>query len=66
MPHGELSNSFQHNLINAAKDVFPTNDPNPSGTNSVKVLHEYLEKRYHHCQKKNKNILWKGLKAWKI
>ena len=66
MPHGELSNSFQHNLINAAKDVVPTNDPNPSGTNSVKVLHEYLEKRYHHCHKKNKNVLWKGLKAWKI
>ena len=61
MHHKEISNLFEHKIIDGVKSYKPPDDPKPNGTSSVRVSHESLENRYD----SNGNY-WKGFKSWTI
>ena len=61
MPHKEVSNLFEHKIIDGVKSYKPPDVPKPTGTSSVRVSHESLENRYD-----SNGVTWKGFKSWKI
>ena len=61
MPHKEVSNLFEHKIIDGVKSYKPPDVPKPTGTSSVRVTHESLENRYD-----SNGDYWKGFKSWKI
>jgi len=61
MPHKSVSNLFDHKIIDGVKSYKPANVEKPTGTDSVRVLHESLENRYD-----SNGDYWKGFKSWVI
>jgi hypothetical protein len=61
MPHYEISNLFNYNIIKGVKSYKPADVPKPTGTASVRVAHENLKNRYD----SNGNY-WKGFKSWTV
>lgn len=61
IPHSEISNLFDNNIVTSVKSYKPAKVSNPSGTSSVRVKHESLENRYD----SNGNS-WTGFKSWTI
>ena len=61
MPHKEVSDLFDHKIIDGVKSYKPPKVREPYGTSSVRVTHESLENRYD-----SNGDYWKGVKSWKI
>jgi hypothetical protein len=61
MPHHELSNLFNFDIIAGVKSYIPPDNPNPTGTASTRVDHENLRDRYDSSGK-----AWEGFKSWVI
>ncbi len=61
MPHKEVSNLFEHKIIDGVKSYKPADVPIPTGTSAVRVAHESLKNRFD----SNGNY-WEGFKSWTI
>jgi hypothetical protein len=61
MPHREVSSLFDNNIIDGTKSYIPPDDPNPTGTDAMRVTHDNLKERYDYNGKS-----WDGFKCWSI
>ncbi len=61
MPHMEVSSLFDNNIIDGTKSYIPPDDPNPIGTDAMRVTHDNLKERYD-----SNGRPWDGFKCWSI